>query len=62
MHYYKKHLMFKDKYIILDHWLKAYQWDVSSNTLKYHPSLNEEHFHLNSQLKMRNHLAENVYK
>lgn len=58
--YNKKLLYFNDKFIVWDHWLKAYQWDISSNTLKVYPQLTEEHFHLNSQLKMRNKLAENV--
>jgi hypothetical protein len=60
LQYCKRLLMYNNQSIIWDHWLKSYQWDVSSNCLKIYPQLTEEHFHLNSQLKMRNKLAENV--
>lgn len=43
-----------------EHWYKAYQWDFYSNTLKVYQQLTQDHFFLNSQLKMRNKLAEDV--
>ena len=46
--------------IIWDHWYRSYQWDISSNTLKVYQQLTQDHFFLNSQLKMRNRLAEEV--
>jgi hypothetical protein len=52
--------MLNNKYIVWDHWFKAYQWDISSNTLKVYQKLTQDHFFLNSELKMRNKLAEDV--
>lgn len=43
-----------------EHWYKAYQWDFYSNTLKVYQQLTQDHFFLNSQVKMRNKLAEDV--
>ena len=38
----------------------AYMWDKETNTLRIHRRLTDEHLRLNSALKMRNHLAENI--
>ena len=45
------------------HWklfIDAYQWDKTRNYLRIHRKLSNDHFYLNSTLKMRNHLAEQV--
>ncbi|XP_053409240.1 uncharacterized protein LOC128559964 [Mercenaria mercenaria] len=57
---HKKLLMYNDNCIIWEHWFKSYQWDVTVNSLKVYPQLTQDHFFLNSQLKMRNKLAESV--
>lgn len=57
---HKKLLQLNNKNIIWDHWIKAYQWDISVNTFKIHQKLTQDQFFLNSQLKMRNILAEEV--
>ena len=57
---HKKQLLFKGHHIIWEHWYKAYIWDTTANTLKVFPCLTNDHFFLNSQLKMRNKLAEDV--
>ncbi|XP_070540318.1 uncharacterized protein [Ptychodera flava] len=46
--------------ILWKHWFSAYSMDQSSNSLVIHERLTEDHFHLSAQLKMRNHLAEDV--
>ena len=56
----KKQLLLKGHTILWEHWYKAYQWDTSKNALKVYPQLTNDHFFLNSQLKMRNKLAEDV--
>ena len=60
MPFHKRLLTLNGKCIIWEHWYKSYQWDISTNTLKVYQKLTQEHFLLNSQLKMRNHLAEDV--
>ena len=40
--------------------MDAYYWDYNSNYLRLHRKLCKDHFLLNSNLKMRNHLAEQV--
>ena len=60
MQHHKKLLQLNGQNIIWDHWIKAFQWDTSSNVLKIHQKLTQVHFSLNSQLKMRNKLAEDV--
>ena len=42
------------------HFKDAYLWDKASNFLRIHRKLTDDHFFLNSTLKMRNHLAEEV--
>lgn len=58
--FHKKHLFINDEFILWEHWFQAYHWDTSVNTFKVHPKLTHDHFHLDSQLKMRNRLAEDV--
>jgi shikimate kinase len=53
-------LTFSDKQIIWKHWEQSFYWDRSVNPVRLHPYLHEEHIHLNTQTKMRNHLAEQV--
>lgn len=57
---HKRYLKLGKKYIVWEHWYKAYQWDFYSNTLKVYQQLTQDHFYLSSQLKMRNMLAEDV--
>lgn len=57
---HKRYLKLGKKYIVWEHWYKAYQWDFYSNTLKVYQQLTQDHFFFNSQLKMRNKLAEDV--
>ena len=57
---HKRHLQLDSNSILWEHWYKAYQWDVYSNPLKVYQQLTQDHFFLNSQLKMRNRLAEDV--
>ncbi|MDH5640771.1 MAG: hypothetical protein OEY28_05720, partial [Nitrospira sp.] len=40
--------------------INAYKWDNENNAFQLHHKLKDEHFYLNSQLKMRNKLAEDV--
>lgn len=42
------------------HFTEAYQWDKETHYLRLHRKLTREHFVLNTNLKMRNHLAEQV--
>ena len=58
--FHKRLLTIGGEHIIWDHWLKAFQWDSASNSLKVYQQLTQDHFFLNSQLKMRNKLAEEV--
>jgi len=53
-------LSFGDKTIQWSHLYQAYQWDQSTNSLKLHERLTEEHFNLGYASRMRNHLAEDV--
>ena len=57
---HKRHLQLDSNSILWEHWYKAYQWEVYSNPLKVYQQLTQDHFFLNSQLKMRNRLAEDV--
>ncbi|XP_053400344.1 uncharacterized protein LOC123539045 [Mercenaria mercenaria] len=57
-----KHLIYKGKDIVWEHWYKAYQWDTNTNPLKVYHKLTNDHFFLNPQLKMRNALDEDVLK
>lgn len=57
---HKRYLLLGQKYIVWKHWYKAYQWDFYSNTLKVYQQLTQDHFFLNSQLKMKNKLDEDV--
>lgn len=57
---HKRLLTLGDEHVIWDHWYKAYQWDITNNTFKVYQQLTQDHFFLNSQLKMRNRLAEDV--
>lgn len=47
----KRYLKLGKKYIVWEHWYKAYQWDFYSNTLKVYQQLTQDHFFLNSQVK-----------
>jgi len=57
---YNRHLLYKGKYIYWEHFKNAYLWDISHNPFPVHQKLTHEHFHLSSESKMRNALAENV--
>jgi hypothetical protein len=57
---YTRHLLHKGKYIYWEHFKNAYLWDISNNAFPVHQKLTHEHFHLSSESKMRNALAENV--
>ena len=46
--------------IYWDHFRDAYIWDKRTHFLRLHRKLTEDHFHLTTSLKMRNHLAEQV--
>jgi hypothetical protein len=56
----KKCLQHNMKFILWDHFYKAYLWDISNNPFPVHRKLKDEHFNLTSESKMRNHLAEEV--
>lgn len=48
-------------FITWDHWIKAFNWDRSTNPLiRVHQKLTNEHIFLTKTSKMRNHLAEEV--
>jgi hypothetical protein len=53
-------LCFGDKTIQWSHLCETYKWDQTSNSLKIHEMLTEEHFNLGYATRMRNHLAEEV--
>jgi len=46
-------------FITWDYWIKAFNWDRSTNALmRVHQKLTNEHIFLSKTSKMRNHLAE----
>ena len=47
-------------YILWEHWINAYNWDINTNPFPLHRKLTDEHIYLSTQSKMRNHLAEEV--
>ncbi|KAK3747398.1 hypothetical protein QZH41_012095, partial [Actinostola sp. cb2023] len=49
-----------DTEILWDHLYAAYLYDLEHNSLQTHRFLTDEHFHLTSTSKMRNHLADDV--
>lgn len=56
----KRCLNHKGHFILWEHLYNAYIWDISNNPFPVHRKLNHEHFNLNGESKMRNHLAEEV--
>lgn len=51
----------KDGHLILwIHWIKAYEWDLSTNSMRVHHRLTDDHLHPDQSAKMRNKLAEEV--
>jgi len=54
-----RHLKFEEESIEWEHFRNAYLWDIS-NPFPIHHKLTQEHIFLNSESKMRNHLAEDV--
>ena len=58
--YSRRHLKSASGSIVWKMLYNAYIWDKQNNTVRIHRRLTDEHFHLDSALKMRNHLAENV--
>ena len=58
--YSTRKLQYFSKYIVWEHWIKAYNWDRIHNAVRVHPRLTDEHIFLNKTSKMRNHLAEDV--
>lgn len=57
---YKRHLLHNEHFIYWEHLKSAYMWDISHNPFPIHQKLSHEHFHLTSESKMRNKLAEDV--
>ena len=57
---YQTHLLcLQDKFIVWDHWNKAYQFDKEKNSgMRVHPKLTDDHIFLSGMSKMRVHLAE----
>ena len=55
-----RHLQTPFGTLLWKHFINAYIWDKSNNFLRIHSKLTNDHFWLNSTLKMRNHLAEEV--
>ena len=58
--YHTRNLTTPKGFIYWRYFVDAYEWDKRSNYLRIHRKLTNDHFHLNSTLKMRNHLAEHV--
>ncbi len=50
----------RSKQIVWDHWIKCYHWDRATNPMRVNQHLTDEHIFLTQELKMRNHLAEQV--
>jgi len=57
---YKRHLLNNGYFIYWEHLKSAYIWDITHNPFPIHQKLTHEHFHLSSESKMRNKLAEDV--
>ena len=57
---YKRNILLKTTNIYWQHFASAYMWDISHNPFPIHQKLSHEHFHLTSESKMRNKLAEDV--
>lgn len=57
---HKRKIKCESSYIIWDHWIRSYNWDISHNPFPVHRKLTHEHFYLTSESKMRNTLAEDV--
>ena len=55
---HKRCINYKGDKIMWRHWIAAYEWDRSVNAFPIHHKLSDDHLYLTSQLKMRNHLAE----
>ena len=55
----KRKLEMAGKYILWDHWESAHQYNQSLGIQKY-AALSDDHIYLTNDLKMRNHLAEQV--
>ncbi|KAK3726529.1 hypothetical protein QZH41_015565 [Actinostola sp. cb2023] len=55
-----KQLAFDEEEILWAHLRKAYEYDITHNSLQTHRHLTEDHFHLTSTSKMRNYLADDV--
>lgn len=53
-------LKLKNKLIVWNYWIKAYNWDKNHNPMRVHRKLTNDHIFLNRISKMRNHLAEQV--
>ena len=52
-------LCLQDKFIVWDHWNKAYQFDKEKNRdMRVHPKLTDDHIFLSQMSKMCVHLAE----
>ena len=46
--------------ITWNNFISIYKWDVNHNTVRYYEKLTDSHFFLDTSLKMRNHLADEV--
>lgn len=50
----------KEKYILWEHFVNAFDYDQGEMSLSYHEKLTLNHFQLDPASKMRNKLAEDV--
>ena len=57
---HNRKLFLRSSLSVWDHWVQAFQWDVSENPYPIHRKLTHEHYFPTSESKMRNHLAEDV--
>ena len=57
---HKRQVQHKLGHIYWENFVSAFQWDYNNHYCRIHRKLTSEHFELNSSLKMRNHLAEQV--
>ena len=57
---HKRSLLHPSGNIYWEYFTKAFTWDCNTHYLRIHRKLTNDHFNLNSYLKMRNHLAEQV--
>ena len=55
-----RHLLTRFGPLLWEHFTQAFLWDKAANFLRIHRKLTDDHFHLNSTLKMRNDLAQEV--